>query len=197
MRPIATCLLLLSSCSVTFPAYAADFERDVRPILSQNCFKCHGGPRAKKDFQMDRPEKLLEHIGPGKYIVPGKPEESEIVRRITMAEGDSNRMPPPRKGTPLTQGEVEVIRSWIQEGAHLDANESSPASAPAPQALHSWTSVKGTSLQASFVRLEGTAVILRLASGQEKSIPFEAFSRESQALIQSLAPPEPKDAKPD
>lgn len=168
---------------------AVDFTKDVRPILSQNCFKCHGGPRAKKDFQMDRPEKFKEQIGPGKYIIPGDPAGSEVIQRITLPPDDTNRMPPPKKGQPLTEGEINVIRTWIQEGALLEPKTDAPATpqAPDPASPHTWTSVKGTSLKAYFVRVEGSNVILRSEDGQEKPFPIALFSDESKALIQTLS----------
>jgi len=139
---------------------------------------------------MDRPDTLKEHIGPGKYIVPGDPASSEVSRRITMPSGDSNRMPPPREGRPLTSGQVDVIRTWIEEGAYLEPpTEEELAMAeekPDPDALHVWKSVKGTTLEAYFVRLDGVNVILRSEDGREKPFPIKVFADESKELIQAL-----------
>ena len=88
------------------------FNRDVRPILSENCFECHGPDAAKRkaDLRLDAGELGLA------LIVAGKPGESEFYQRIVHADPDE-RMPPPDSGHALSAVEVETLRRWIEQGA--------------------------------------------------------------------------------
>src|SRR5947207_1185520 len=88
-----------------------EFNRDIRPMLSEKCFQCHG-PDASH-----RKAKLRLDIEEGcKVIAAGKPGESELYARITSNETDK-RMPPAKSGKSLTKNEVELIRRWIEQGA--------------------------------------------------------------------------------
>src|SRR5215471_4509564 len=72
---------------------AVQFNRDVRPILSDNCFQCHGPDKAKRKAKLH----FDTEEGARSVIVPGKPGESELIRRITSDDPDT-RMPPPSSG---------------------------------------------------------------------------------------------------
>jgi hypothetical protein len=89
------------------------FNRDIRPILSNNCFACHGPDASvrKAKLRLDTEEGAL-----AKAIVRGKPEESELVRRITSTE-PSEQMPPRKFGKKLTPKEIELLRRWVKQGA--------------------------------------------------------------------------------
>ncbi len=95
------------------------FNRDVRPILSDACFACHG-PDAKKrkaDLRLDTQEGAFAALGEGRHpFVAGRPERSEVYRRISAADA-SKRMPPARSARRLTGREVALIRRWIEQGA--------------------------------------------------------------------------------
>src|SRR5438105_14413635 len=73
-----------------------DFNRDIRPILSENCFQCHGfDEKARKaELRLDQDESAYAEHDSGKSIVPGHPEQSELWRRITSSD-ESEMMPPP------------------------------------------------------------------------------------------------------
>ncbi|MDA0831858.1 MAG: PSD1 and planctomycete cytochrome C domain-containing protein [Planctomycetota bacterium] len=90
-----------------------DFDRDVRPILSDKCFVCHGPDEANRqaDLRLDTREGLLAAA----VIVPGDLDGSELVRRIR-AVGDE-RMPPPGEGKGLTADEIKTLERWISAGA--------------------------------------------------------------------------------
>ena len=90
------------------------FNRDIRPILTDTCFACHGPDSAarKGDYRLDRRD---DAIGK-KVIVPGKPEESEALRRILSTDPDEV-MPPPSTKKVLTAEQKKLIRRWIEEGA--------------------------------------------------------------------------------
>ncbi len=101
------------------PVAHVDFNRDVVGILSANCFKCHGPDAAnrKSGLRLDRREMATKPAESGKTaIVPGKPEESELARRIASVD-DEQRMPPPDSNKHLTDGQKQTLREWIAQGA--------------------------------------------------------------------------------
>ena len=108
-------LFLISGLAAT--VYGVDFNREVRPILSEHCFQCHGLDQQKSKLRLDFEE--FAHKG-GKSgltaVAPGKPDHSEIIHRVT--DRGEDRMPPKGKG--LSQGQVEVLRRWIGEGGKYD-----------------------------------------------------------------------------
>jgi hypothetical protein len=126
-RPAALPLVLGILAAVTFgqagePRGAAaepavpsiSYNRDIRPILSENCFACHGPDSAarKAKLRLDRRE---EAITAG-VIVPGEPDNSPLVERIFAAEA-SERMPPPKSHKKLTQAQKQLLKTWIAGGA--------------------------------------------------------------------------------
>lgn len=103
------------------PGVAADlsFPRDILPLLSENCFSCHGpdAQSRKAELRLDTASGAWGRGRSGEpAIVPGKPELSEVMRRLTTEDPD-DVMPPPKSKKPLTSTQVELIRRWIQEGA--------------------------------------------------------------------------------
>src|SRR5262245_20411623 len=102
------------------PVYgdAVDFQRDVRPLLSRHCFKCHGpDDKARKaKLRLDVREAATKGGRSGlPAVAPGKPDDSELVRRIFADE--SEVMPPPSTKNPLSDSQKQVLRRWIAEGA--------------------------------------------------------------------------------
>ncbi len=98
---------------------ALPFNRDIRPILSDNCFHCHGPDKAQRqaDLRLDLKEDVFADRDGMKILVPGKPDKSELYRRITSSD-ESERMPPSDSGRKLTAMQVELLRRWISEGAN-------------------------------------------------------------------------------
>jgi hypothetical protein len=94
-----------------------DYNRDVRPILSENCFACHGfDEKARQaDLRLDVAESALADREGVPAIVPGNPDESELWRRVT-SEDEAELMPPPESHKTLTAEQKEVLRRWIEEG---------------------------------------------------------------------------------
>src|SRR6185436_14948276 len=95
-----------------------DFKRDIRPILSNACFQCHGpdDKRRKGDLRLDTKEDAFKSIDGRHAFVAGKPEASEAFRRILTTDADDH-MPPAKSGKQLTPKQIELIRKWIQQGA--------------------------------------------------------------------------------
>ncbi len=99
-------------------ASAADkleYNRDIRPILSENCFACHGpdGAARKAKLRLDKRESAVEKGA----IVAGKTAESEIVTRMHLKDDDEERMPPPSSHKQLTAEQKKTLERWIAEGA--------------------------------------------------------------------------------
>lgn len=89
------------------------FDREVRPILSDKCYRCHGPDAESRqaDLRLDTRDGLLDHV-----VVPGKPDESEVVSRI-FSDADDVRMPPPESKITLSAEQKNLLRRWIAEGA--------------------------------------------------------------------------------
>src|SRR5437660_2531807 len=115
-------------------AQQVDFTRDVRPILSRHCFKCHGPDDKVRKAKL----RLDSATGASKVIVPGKPDESELVRRIFAAD-ESEVMPPPTTRNPLTDAQRQILRRWIAEGAEYKQHWAfvRPRQMPLPKVKHS------------------------------------------------------------
>ena len=119
-------LALLSACGHGERVAAGvpdkiDFNWDVRPILSDNCFRCHGPDvkGRKAGLRLDLPETAYGELpeSPGKHaIVPGSPDQSELVRRITSSDPDV-RMPPAASHKSLAPQQVALLKAWIEDGA--------------------------------------------------------------------------------
>jgi len=95
-----------------------DLRRDVRSLLSDRCFACHG-PDAKKRkarLRLDTREGMLAERQERAAVRPGEPARSEILRRVSADDGDE-RMPPEDAGPPLTEKEIDLLRRWIDAGA--------------------------------------------------------------------------------
>jgi hypothetical protein len=98
---------------------AVDFNRDIRPILSDNCFKCHGPDEAMReaDLRLDSHDGITTDLGGGFYpVVPGNPDESEIIWRIETAD-ELDLMPPVDSNLALSNQEKQLLNQWILEGA--------------------------------------------------------------------------------
>src|SRR4051812_9412569 len=95
-----------------------NFGRDVLPILSQNCFGCHGPDEGSREakLRLDTHDGILREKNGFTVVVPGKPEESELIARITSKEADEI-MPPPDSNKKLTPAQVTLLKEWVSEGA--------------------------------------------------------------------------------
>ena len=94
------------------------YRTDILPILSRECFACHGPDEVarKGGFRLDLPSSSLNHGKTRRAIVPGNPSKSEMIQRIT-STSDTLKMPPPEVGHRLKKEEVATLKSWIDQGA--------------------------------------------------------------------------------
>jgi hypothetical protein len=113
------------------------FGRDIRPILSDRCYLCHGPDRAHQQagLRIDSFEAATAPREGGAAIVPGRPDESAIIRRITSAAADKV-MPPPESGKhAIDADELSLLRQWIAEGARYEQHWAfvPPVASPLPE----------------------------------------------------------------
>ncbi|HLJ10064.1 MAG TPA: c-type cytochrome domain-containing protein [Planctomycetaceae bacterium] len=107
---------------------AGAFERDVAPILTARCIKCHGADKSSANLRMDTFNGIIQGGENGGLVIPGKPQASLLVQRIS-ATGDE-RMP--RGGNPLEPDEIKKIVAWIAGGAKYSGDNSTPISSLKP-----------------------------------------------------------------
>ena len=122
---IAALLAPLSAGVAAPPSLGkVDFTRDIRPLLSDNCFACHG-PDAKSlkgKLRLDLPESAKKPAKSGKIaVVPGKPAESELVARLKTKD-ETDLMPPPESHKKLTPQQIDLFTRWIAEGAEYQGH---------------------------------------------------------------------------
>ncbi|MGV3659759.1 MAG: DUF1549 domain-containing protein, partial [Prosthecobacter sp.] len=127
MLPISTIsvcgLLLFASVCGALAEGRVRFNRDVRPILSNKCFRCHGFDEKSREagLRLDVREGALEAHEGVRAIVPGKPGESALMDRIETTDADEI-MPPPKANQTLSAAERDILRRWIAEGAEYEAH---------------------------------------------------------------------------
>ena len=119
-------LFLIFTILVTAsPIVAQDvnFNREIQPLLSDNCYPCHGPDENKRkaDLRLDTEDGLRADLDGKKLIVPGKPEESELYLRISHKDQDE-LMPPPKSRLKLGSEQKELIRKWIAGGAEWEGH---------------------------------------------------------------------------
>ncbi len=129
-------IALLFACLPASQAREIKFNRDVRPILSNHCFACHGPDekQRKAKLRLDRKEDLFGEREPT-LLVAGKPEQSELYLRITHGDPEE-RMPPRKFPKPLTSPQVNTIKKWIEQGAKWEDHwaYTAPIRPPVPKA---------------------------------------------------------------
>jgi hypothetical protein len=126
-------LRILSILSVLFSAGAVraaeppipdkiQFNRDVRPILSESCFACHGFDKAKRkaDLRLDTKSGLMTKLDSGSPVVPGKPDQSLIFVKATSKDPDELMPPPESKKLPISLRQAAVLKRWIEQGAEWE-----------------------------------------------------------------------------
>ncbi|HWY85419.1 MAG TPA: DUF1553 domain-containing protein [Gemmataceae bacterium] len=111
-------LLIFLAASIAGAAEpAVEFNRDIRPILSNNCYACHGPDNGlrKAKLRLDRDQDAQGVRGGSSVLVPGKPADSELWKRITSAD-PSEHMPPKKSNKELTKEQIALLGRWIEQG---------------------------------------------------------------------------------
>src|SRR3954471_12059900 len=114
MRVSLAAAFLFAFASVASAA-PVDFNRDIRPVLATQCYACHGpDEKARKaDLRLDVKDAVVK----AGVIVPGRPDESSLLQRITSKDPDEHMPPAKSKKPPLTPQQVALVKQWIAEGA--------------------------------------------------------------------------------
>ncbi|MDG1893663.1 MAG: DUF1549 domain-containing protein, partial [Fuerstiella sp.] len=122
IRLLLSCVLLFATAHES-PAQDVQYNRDVRPILADKCFRCHGPDAATREGELrldDRSNATRDRDG-HRAIAPGNAAASEVFRRVTAADPDE-RMPPRDSGSSLNADEIENLRQWIKDGAEYQSH---------------------------------------------------------------------------
>jgi ankyrin repeat protein/mono/diheme cytochrome c family protein len=129
---LACCPLAAHTQLPTASPTTVDYTKDVRPILAQNCYSCHGPEVQQAGLRLDLRQNALRGGDFGPVIIPGKSADSKLIRRVVGGDG---RLQMPPTGS-LSQEQIEILRSWIDQGAEFRTNiaEAEPAKSVNPRA---------------------------------------------------------------
>jgi hypothetical protein len=146
----ATLAIIVATATTRLPAEdgpPVDFSRDIRPLLSQYCFACHGPDEGSREagLRLDRADAALAETESGTYaVVPGKPDESELIARISATDADL-RMPPGSTGHTLTPEQINLFRRWVASGARFDDHWSfRPIARPEPPPVRDLAGIRNS-----------------------------------------------------
>jgi mono/diheme cytochrome c family protein len=123
LKSILAGAIALAAPQFAHTAEKVSFNRDIRPILSDICFKCHGPDEAQRKggLRLDIKEAAMKGGDSGPAIVHGKPEDSEVYKRLVTHDAD-DFMPPKKSGKTLTPEQIDSFRRWIAEGAEYQGH---------------------------------------------------------------------------
>ncbi|MCA8951532.1 MAG: hypothetical protein KDE27_18640 [Planctomycetes bacterium] len=178
-----------------------DFAKEIAPIFVRRCIECHGPDKDKGDLRLDKKE-LAFPAGDEDYwtILAGKPDDSELLNRVTLPDGHDDIMP--QKGEPLSKDQQALIRRWIAEGADWpaagdEAIAAALAAAVIPKLTFELPALDDAATAAiepamSALREQG-AVVQRVAADTEAidvnlSLLRDKVTDETLALLEPLAP---------
>ncbi|MEZ0388799.1 MAG: DUF1553 domain-containing protein [Verrucomicrobium sp.] len=184
-RSILIILILGNAARAAEPTVErVQFNRDIRPILSENCFYCHGPDSATREAGL-RLDKREEAIKEG-AIIPGEPGKGSLIERIFTHESD-DLMPPPKSNRHLTDADRALLKRWIAEGAEY-------------QAHWSFVPVKPVALQLPLQQEESAIDILVARGLQSRGLQFQPEANR-ETLIRRLSfdltglPPQPSEVE--
>jgi hypothetical protein len=197
LLPLLAVPRLLAAEEVPLPE-KIDFNRDIRPILSENCFKCHGFDPKTRDGgrRLDTRDGALKEIDGVRAVVPGELKESDLHLRIQSTDKDE-QMPPAKSGKKLTARQKSILDRWIEQGAPYDLHWAfkRPVSPPLPQTKNlAWARNSIDRLVLARLEAEGLApspeadkyTLVRRLSLDLVGLP--PTPNEAEAFVQDAAP---------
>ena len=119
-----------------------DFSRDIKPILTNTCYRCHSGERPKSHFLLTSRETALKGGDEGVDILPGQSAKSPLIYYVSRLVPDME-MPPEGRGTPLTREQVGLLRAWIDQGVAWEQTEPEKKIQATVSPTVGWTTVSG------------------------------------------------------
>ena len=119
-----------------------DFSRDIKPILTNACYRCHAGEKPKSHFLLTSRETALKGGNEGVDILPGQSAKSPLIHYVSRLVPDME-MPPEGKGAPLTAEEIGLLRAWIDQGVNWERTEPEQKFTMAASPIVGWTTVSG------------------------------------------------------
>jgi hypothetical protein len=124
-RSFSLCpVIVLLMATILSAAEPVDYKRDIKPVLREHCFACHGSLRQESELRLDAIQLIRKGVESGPLVVPGKSKESYLVEVLTGDAGFS--MPPEGEGIPLTSKQLALLKRWIDEGAKGPKEEELP-----------------------------------------------------------------------
>src|SRR5258705_4572644 len=108
---VLTSFLLMASPARLW-ADGVDYLKEIKPLLQERCYSCHGALKQKKALRLDTVAAMLKGSSDGPVIERGEPSQSLIIKRVTSADPDV-RMPPEHEGLPFTVAHVKLLSDWI------------------------------------------------------------------------------------
>ena len=172
-------LLTLCAGATAAASEPIRFDRDILPLLSDRCLLCHGPDEASReaDLRLDNADAMFgatQNGGLERVVVPGAPDQSELIRRITTPD-EHERMPPPESHLQLTDVEIEQLRQWIAAGATWETHW-----ALRPIAAPPVPSVAGTRAPEGFLQNGVDAFVLQQMQQEDAALqPAAAADRAS------------------
>ena len=167
-----------------------DFTNEVRPILSEYCFHCHGPDKSTREagLRLDLSEGAIKDLGGYSAIIPGKPEDSELVFRLHSDDKDEI-MPPPETGKRLNKKQKEILEEWIKQGANYEEH-------------WSFLPIANPDIPTKSIKSKSSHPVDRFLAQRIENEPFQ-FSQQTDKITQLRRlffdllgmPPTPKEAK--
>src|SRR5262245_13777372 len=118
--------LLLAARIPELHAQEPDYVKNIKPLLRERCYSCHGGLKQKKGLRLDTAAAIFKGSSDGPVLERGNPGQSRIIQRVTATDPEQ-RMPPENEGQPLTAAQVKLLTDWIAAGAPAPPEEKGEA----------------------------------------------------------------------
>ncbi len=118
--------LVLSAPIPELWAQGPDYVKNIKPLLRERCYSCHGGLKQKKGLRLDTAAAIFKGSSDGPVLERGNPSQSRIIQRVTATDPEE-RMPPEHEGEPLTAAQVKLLTDWIAAGAPAPSEEKGEA----------------------------------------------------------------------
>src|SRR5688572_20195963 len=122
IRAFVSLMAVASAGAAVPPEHVEFFEKKVRPVLVEQCYKCHGPEKQKADLRLDSREGLMKGADTGPVVVPGDPSKSSLIKSIRH-QGDA---PMPEKAPKMPEDQIEALAEWVKVGAPWPENDKRP-----------------------------------------------------------------------